>query len=258
MGIFSSVATALGGAGFDMANTMFNNAQSYSYSKRLANEQLKNNIEYAQWSALNLPSLNRQGMENARFNPILAISKGTGEQGHTAIPSFQSTLDLGKGATQSLEAVNASKIAKKTLDKMDNDMANNTLVSTANADAARTNAQAHLLDVWSQIGHRKWQQEHPDWNKNATYLFNQAMQYMGVPATGKALWDFGRRGTDKIAEWLGEKFGDGTSSNDLQVRKYLGDKYDAHSVQPTDTGYKIITRDGRTLFFDRNGQPKEK
>lgn len=77
-----------------LAGQAFNAYANYAISKSLMRYQSKLARKDAKWTATELPTYNRQGMESAGFNPILAYSQGTGQMSNPSIPSFDAGFDI--------------------------------------------------------------------------------------------------------------------------------------------------------------------
>ncbi len=94
---------------------MLGNAQQYSYSKRLMNEQRKINQQLAAWSARELPAMQRQGYVAAGYNPILAYNGNFASAGSVSVPSFDS--QVGSQNLDSAMSASASLDQQKQQDK---------------------------------------------------------------------------------------------------------------------------------------------
>lgn len=110
-------ASALGSSAISAASRV--SPTSTTHQAKLG---LKYGKLYDTWSAQNMPSLNREGMERAGFNPILAITNGQAAHG---MPSFsgngayESVGDLGFGDAVS-SAVNGYFGIKQQRQQLDN------------------------------------------------------------------------------------------------------------------------------------------
>lgn len=139
--IVAAGVTALGsmaGAGITAASQ-----QAPSSTTHQAKLNLKYGKLYDTWAAENLPTLNRSGMENAGFNPILAYSQGhsgTGFSGVSGSPAYSSIGNADFGSTVS-SAVNAYLDFKT---RQNNLMLQNEQLKVLSSQADRNTAQAEL------------------------------------------------------------------------------------------------------------------
>lgn len=156
MGWLGSAIGAIGSVAGSLINAHSarkENAKNREFSLEQMQEEQRLNKEYAQWSAKALPALNRQGMEKAGFNPLLALTAGTGEQGHisgsspnTQVPqldvsSISSALS-GIDSTRQKDRMidNAEKLQGAQIDSLEHQSAKN------DADAVLALEQAKLAD----------------------------------------------------------------------------------------------------------------
>lgn len=91
MGLLGSIGSFLGDVGSSVAGPVLSYISKRSENSKNRRAQINAmylqdslNRDYARWSAMDLPSLNRSGMEKAGFNPILAITNGTGTSGNVS------------------------------------------------------------------------------------------------------------------------------------------------------------------------------
>lgn len=74
LGVLGSIGGAIiGGASNSRAAR-----RQFEYQKKLQEQAAKLNYEYSLRSAENMPSSTRKGLENANYNPMLAVQNGTG------------------------------------------------------------------------------------------------------------------------------------------------------------------------------------
>lgn len=177
-----SFLAALGLLGAGVAGQSWLNSsaasQNAAISKSLMRYQSKVNKDYASWSAQQLPSLNRAGMESAGFNPLLALSSGTGEQGHVSptqgsmsapdlMASAKGIMDLKQGEAalkQADEVLTQTKEQTKVLESQKD-------LNKAKTDETNAKAEQLRRDSGVSLG--------PDWlnfksNFDRTDLVNAA------------------------------------------------------------------------------------
>lgn len=102
-------AGIIGTAGLGSSAISAASQQAPSSTTHQAKLNLKYGKLYDEWSARNLPSLNRQGMEAAGFNPILAYSQGTTGHGMGSVsgaPPYNSigNADFGSDVSSAVQA----------------------------------------------------------------------------------------------------------------------------------------------------------
>lgn len=98
MAIGEAIAGALGGAG-NLLSSFVNVAQQ----KSLAKYQAKLNYKYAEKSARNTPTWNRAGLENAGYNPMLAVQNATsGANSSWTSPQSVNNADISGGVSAGL------------------------------------------------------------------------------------------------------------------------------------------------------------
>lgn len=68
---------ALGSAGLGLISANHQSGKAYQRAIGLMHEQARLNYQYAQKSAENSPTWNRQGLESAGYNPMLAVQNAT-------------------------------------------------------------------------------------------------------------------------------------------------------------------------------------
>lgn len=120
----------LGGLFGSGASSAFGSAMNYAYSKALQNNQYKLNLKGLKES----PAAQRTGLENAGYNPILAVNSsgmanattgataglsdnGFGSSFANAYKTFKLEKDLNKAQISNLQADNLQKDANATLAK---------------------------------------------------------------------------------------------------------------------------------------------
>lgn len=131
--------------------------------------QAKLNLKYGKlydtWAAQNMPTLNRQGMEAAGFNPILAINSGeaahgfSGVSGHSGMSGIQSDLgDIGSAAgayldlknkEQMLDNLQSQKAMFDSTTRLNDTKSGLTVAQTRNTDADTLNKSGlHSKNGW--------------------------------------------------------------------------------------------------------------
>lgn len=142
---WSNVASAGVSALGSIFGGMASNAISVDQQKDLQRYQAALNYKYAKKSALNMPTFNRQGLENANFNPMLAISNGlSGANASWSTGGSATTSDL-SGAVN-----NALNTALSVRQQNNQDKLANSQVAVNNADSVLKNNQA-ITEMYSQL-----------------------------------------------------------------------------------------------------------
>lgn len=107
-----------------------NNALSYQYSKKLAKYEAELNYKYARKNAENSPSWQRQGLESAGYNPMLAIQNGIGSSN-----SSWSTADQFNMQQPTTNAIDLARLRNETNTAESQIELNNANSELANAQA---------------------------------------------------------------------------------------------------------------------------
>lgn len=141
-GIVSAGIGALGSIGGALAS----NAMSSYQMEQMAKYQAKLNYKYWKKQQLNQPTLNRQGLEAANYNPMLAL----GSVGAGAGASSWSS--LANPTTPDLSNVGSNGIANALAVKQQQNQNDLTQaqVSNYNADSVLKNNQA-ITEIYSQL-----------------------------------------------------------------------------------------------------------
>lgn len=129
------------------------------YQKKLMRFQQQMNQQNARWNALNMPSFNKQGLQDAGINPLLAYgSINSGGAGEVAVPagpadtsyepgqSYQSSATNGFDAEQFFKGKNGRKLGEATL----NMAQANATKAAAEAHSAVAKADADAEDDWTR------------------------------------------------------------------------------------------------------------
>lgn len=139
MGFLDLGLSDIFGAGMDMLG----DRMQYSYDKRLMNEQRKQNQRVEKWSALNLPSLKRQGYESAGYNPLLAYSSNFGSAQGVSIPNF--TSKLGSSSVKNMMEANTGR------EEMENNKTyQEAVVKNQKAEVKNKEAQTKVLEAQAE------------------------------------------------------------------------------------------------------------
>lgn len=198
--IVAAGVTALGsmaGAGITAASQ-----HAPSSTTHQAKLNLKYGKLYDEWSAKNMPSLNREGYERAGYNPILAFQSGGTGHGMGSVsgsPAYNSIGDVDFGSSLS-SAISAYYDIKQRNAALDNAKAQTNLVNANAAKAWRefmlppklSSAQqverlmryATKHGVWKQLGEALQSPNNITIN-NRNDSVTSAKQFMESP--GKAL-----------------------------------------------------------------------
>lgn len=80
-GAIGAIGGAIAGSLINASSAKNENSKNRKFALAQMDKEAELNKDYAKWSATELPKLNRQGMTDAGFNPLLAINSGTGTQG---------------------------------------------------------------------------------------------------------------------------------------------------------------------------------
>ena len=146
----SPAGAAIGALG-NIGAALASNAVSYSSNKKLMKLQAALNYYYAHKTAINQPSWNRQGLEGAGYNPMLAVQNAT--SGSNSNWSGLNSVE-NPGLSDALSAGVANAQSFKHLE-------NETQTTEANADLAYANAdkakaeKASLLEKLPFISQRE-------------------------------------------------------------------------------------------------------
>lgn len=136
MSIGEALLGALG-AGGNILGSLMSTAQQ----KSLAKYQAKLNYKYAEKSARNTPTWNRAGLENAGYNPMLAVQNATsGANSSWASPQSSNAPDIAGGISSGIaNAQSFQRLKNETqVAESQNDM------NYANADKAKAEKSAIL------------------------------------------------------------------------------------------------------------------
>lgn len=157
-----SVASGLLGAGSNVVGSFL----SYKQQKKLIDKQAKTNYSYSIKSAKNLPSANRAGLENAGYNPMLAVQNATSgansswaSQSSANAPDIAGGISSGvanaqsfqrlKNETEATESLNDKNYAEADLAKANKAKAIEELPyvsKQAKADYMKTSMEAAKLE----------------------------------------------------------------------------------------------------------------
>lgn len=133
--------SALGSIGGALAS----NAMSLGQQKDMADYQAAVNYKYAKKSALNMPNYNRKGLENANFNPMLAISSGLSNANASWSSGGSATTSDMSGAVN-----NALNTALSVRQQENQNKLADSQVSVNNADSVLKNNQA-MTEMYTQL-----------------------------------------------------------------------------------------------------------
>lgn len=137
------IGAAIGAAG-NILGGMASNANSVYKQKQVAKYQASLNYKYAQKSALNSPSWNKEGLINAGLNPMLALGNQQGATTGWTTGSDSGTSDfssLGSNAVSNAMAVKQQK---------NQDALSSAQVNNYNADSVLKNNQS-ITEMYSQL-----------------------------------------------------------------------------------------------------------
>lgn len=141
---WSSLASSGLGAIGNVVGGLASNSLSAYKAQKLAEYQANLNYKFAKKSALNSPTWNRTGLENAGYNPMLALSNLTGAQSSwSGSPSFTGADFSGVGST----AVSNALAVKQ---QSNQDMLTNAQSQNYNADTVLKNSQS-ITELYTQL-----------------------------------------------------------------------------------------------------------
>lgn len=165
-------AAILGGAALAGSGITALSTKKPSSSTHLAKLNFKYGKLYDEWAAKNMPRFNREGMEAAGFNPILAITAGQAAHGMANTPGH-GAYDASGGAGSEL----ASGIASAVNAYYD--------LAQKKENVALTKEETKLKEAQTKL--TDFQREHP----------------------GNPLQALGAQGGlfDKVGDWIGKKIG---------------------------------------------------
>lgn len=150
MVLSAALAAGITAAG-SMAGSALSNAQSYSQSKKLMDRQAKLNYIYSKKTALESPGWNRQGLEDAGYNPMLAVQNATSGVNsnwaglnNSTVSDYGSSVGAGISNAMDIQRVdNETKTADSAQD-----------LNYANADKAKAEKSA-LMEKMPFISQRE-------------------------------------------------------------------------------------------------------
>lgn len=160
---YTSIQTPFGGgSGYDPAvslieglvengfNNMISGYVGNYFGGKSSKKQLKRAIQFASWQAQNLPSLQREGLEKAGFNPLLALGGHFG--GNVGSSSFQTFQGMpshpGSGGSSSVQIKNFEGETQKANAKTAKEEAEQSALTTEilrmekDAQASETSARS--------------------------------------------------------------------------------------------------------------------
>lgn len=124
------------------AGNILGSTLSFRRQKQLMEHQAALNYKYGQATALNSPSWNRQGLESAGYNPMLAVQNATsGVNSNFAAQSTANEPDYGSSLGSAV--ANATDVARLNNENKTTD----STVESNNANARRQNAEAANLEA---------------------------------------------------------------------------------------------------------------
>lgn len=120
LGVLGSIGGAIiGGASNSRAAR-----RQFEYQKRLQEQAARLNYEYSLRSAENMPSSTRKGLENANYNPMLAVQNGTGSSSQFTSAGSAGSFDNQAAISSAIS--NATDLAN---------LRNQTMISESSSDA---------------------------------------------------------------------------------------------------------------------------
>lgn len=123
--------------------SMLSSAQQYQYQRKLQAQAAQLNYDYGQKSLLNSPTSTRQGLENAGYNPMLAVNNATAgaNSGWTSTGQANGT-DYASGISQFVSnAQNAMRIKNETAQTESAVKTNEATARNQNAEASNREAE---------------------------------------------------------------------------------------------------------------------
>lgn len=126
--------SSLFASGADLGTGLLSGFLNYQYSKSLTGHQMRVQRSADKWNALNLPSLQVQGLENAGINPMLAY--GSLNNSAASISQGRADFDLGSPGSSFSSAHSASK----QRELMDSQISESKARAALSASAAQLNS----------------------------------------------------------------------------------------------------------------------
>ena len=140
MGFLSNFVNGAMNAGFNVAEGAANSAISAHYSKSLMRYQSKINRKDNEYYLTHNPGFQRQGLEDAGYNPMLAFSMSSAQPGHVSLGSASlGSPGSGKAFMESQELANAKEALKVQKEY------NKNIIENQKADIDNKKAQTELL-----------------------------------------------------------------------------------------------------------------
>lgn len=140
MGFLSNFVNGAMNAGFNIAEGAANSAISAHYSKSMMRYQQKLNRQDNEYYLLHNPGFQRQGLEDAGYNPMLAFGMSSAQPGHVTLGSASlGSPGSGKAFMESQELSNAKEALKVQKEY------NNNIIENQKADIENKKAQTDLL-----------------------------------------------------------------------------------------------------------------
>ena len=140
MGFLSNFVNGAMNAGFNVAEGAANSAISAHYSKSLMRYQSKINRKDNEYYLTHNPGFQRQGLEDAGYNPMLAFSMSSAQPGHVSLGSASlGSPGSGRAFMESQELSNAKEALKVQKES------NNNIIENQKADIENKKAQTELL-----------------------------------------------------------------------------------------------------------------
>ena len=135
---------ALIGGAFGLAGSFGSNAMSVGMSKELQEHQAKLNWKYAKKNALEMPGFNRQGLEAAGYNPMLALGNLQGAQSSWSASNSLQSSDMSNLGNNAI----SNAISLKQQENQNN--LTEAQVDNYNADSVLKNYQT-MTQVFEQL-----------------------------------------------------------------------------------------------------------
>lgn len=160
MADFSWIGTALGsaiGGLFGLAGSGMNQMMSYNDNKKLQENQARlnfdNSVRLSQWSAENMPSMNRAGLTKAGYNPMLAVQNSTSGASAGSFAGTASTQPVDYMSGVSAGVANAQSLLRlrnETEQTESNIKTNEATARNQNAEAANKEAENPFISKREQ------------------------------------------------------------------------------------------------------------
>lgn len=233
--------TDLLGAGMDMLG----DRMQYSYQKRLMNEQRKQNQEQEKWSALHLPSLRRQGYEDAGYNPLAAFSSNFGSANGVSQSGFSS--NFGSGSLTSTMEANTSREQAKNQKEYQEAVVDNQKAEVENKQAETKVLQEQAEETRLNNRENRRMQSVRDRMSFLVDLLKQKMDFLKSSA-GQTQTSFTIPGFFSRSESRDNYMSDNVlASLDAAIKKYGDGLFDyVDSDEPFDTILGTVTNVERT------------